>query len=250
MDMRIPALVLVCIAAVFIAGCTTPQPPVGATLPGPGTLSPTVVSTPVVSPPAVQTCTRDEDCVPAGCCHPTSCTVAADKGVCNELCTMHCAGPLDCGAGSCGCVRGACLVVPARATPPLPENVTSLHIAASPRRYSPLMSSTPGVGLTSTATGFTAADAVFSWNASYGEFLSWNAPDYKVSPLQNPVTNHGEELYWSFTDKPASTATPVVITVTARDPGSGTILGTSRITLAWDGDYAVTVQDISALEKP
>jgi hypothetical protein len=37
--------------------------------------------------------------------------------------------------------------------------------------------------------------------------------------------------------------TPVTITVVAKDPGSGAIRGTSRVTLTWDGDYAVIVQD-------
>jgi hypothetical protein len=239
----IPALVLVCIAAVLVAGCTAPQPPVGATPTESVTLSPVVAGTSVVSPSAAQDCTRDEDCVPAGCCHPTRCIPAAEKGVCNEMCTLNCAGPLDCGAGSCGCVRGTCAVVPAGTSLPSRENKTSLRVTASPQRYSPLMSSTPGIGLTPAATGFTAADAVFSWNATQGEFLSWSAPDYTVTPLKSPVTNHGDEIYWSFTGKSASSA-PVIITVVAEDPGSGTILGTSRVTLAWDGDYAVTVQDI------
>ena len=78
------------------------------------------------------------------------------------------------------------------------------------------MSSTPGTAC-SAATGFSAADAVFSWNATQGEFLSWSAPDYTVIPLKDPVTNNGHELYWSFTGKPASSA-PVTITVTAEDP--------------------------------
>ena len=31
---------------------------------------------------------------------------------CTLMCTMVCSGPLDCGAGSCGCVNGRCSVVP------------------------------------------------------------------------------------------------------------------------------------------
>ena len=234
---------MACIVAVMIAGCTTQQAPVPGTIPVSGTPSLVPVTTPAVSPSASSGCTQDDDCVPARCCHPTGCTNKINKGVCNEMCTMNCAGPLDCGAGSCGCVQGTCSVVSARATLPAQENGTSIRVAASPLRYSPIMSSTPGIGLTPSAAGFTAEDAVFSWNASYGEFLSWNAPDYKVSPLKNTVTNHGEELYWTFTDKPSSTAAPVIITVVARDAGSGTILGTSTVTLSWDGDYAVIVQD-------
>ena len=190
------ALVLVCIAAVLIAGCTTQQPPAGIGTPVPGTVSPAAISTPGISSQAAS-----------------------------------------------GCAHGTCTVVPVPASRLPGNNGTSIHIAASPLRYTPSMSSVPGIGLTPVVTGFTAADAEFSWNATYGEFLSWSAPDYTVTRLKDPVTNHGEELYWSFTGKPASTTTPVTITVVAKDPGSGAIRGTSRVTLTWDDDYAVRVQD-------
>jgi hypothetical protein len=103
------------------------------------------------------------------------------------------------------------------------------------------MSSTPGVGLEPVITGFHAQDATFTWNATYGYFLSWNSPDFKVNQLGDSANNHGEKLYWSFIDKPSFMATPVVITVTARDTVSGRVLGSTTVTLAWDADYAVTV---------
>jgi len=61
---------------------------------------------------ATQACEKDSDCVGAECCHPTSCINKAYKGVCNMLCTQVCQGPLDCGAGSCGCVDNKCTVIP------------------------------------------------------------------------------------------------------------------------------------------
>jgi hypothetical protein len=105
------------------------------------------------------------------------------------------------------------------------------------------MSSTPGVGLELTAVGFRPENASFAWKASYGHFLSWNAPDYRVNELGDSTTNNGEKLYWSFTGKPASTATPVTITVTATENGSGRILGSESVTLAWDGNDVVVVKE-------
>jgi hypothetical protein len=108
-----------------------------------------------------------------------------------------------------------------------------------------MMSSTPGIGLTPKVTGFSAADATFEWNATFGRFLTWDAPDYMVHDIGNPVANNGGKVYWTFIDKPASTKDPVTITVTARDIArKGVILGSSVVTLSWDGDYAVYVQDI------
>jgi hypothetical protein len=65
-----------------------------------------------------------------------------------------------------------------------------------------------------------------------------------VQDLGNPVINHGEKLYWSFTEKPLSTPEPVIVTVTATDPATARILGSSRVILGWDGDFAVMVKDI------
>jgi hypothetical protein len=140
-----------------------------------------------------------------------------------------------------GCAGDVCSFVPSSTAP---VKSTSLRLEASPQRYSPMMSSTPGIGLTPNVTGFNASAALFTWNASYGQFLSWNAPDYTVNQLGGAASSHGGKLYWSFAGSPASTTEPVVITVSAKDPATGAVLGTSTVTLAWDGNNAVTVKDI------
>jgi len=54
-------------------------------------------------------CISDEDCVQKECCHATSCTNTANKGVCNVMCTMNCqSGTLDCGQGRCACINNRC----------------------------------------------------------------------------------------------------------------------------------------------
>lgn len=97
---------------VMVSGCTAGNPPVMTISPTP-TPPTTPTGSPVVTmvPPPAQSCTVDDDCVPAECCHPTSCINKAEKGVCNVMCTMNCQGPIDCGAGHCGCVDGKCGVV-------------------------------------------------------------------------------------------------------------------------------------------
>jgi hypothetical protein len=106
------------------------------------------------------------------------------------------------------------------------------------------MSSTPGVGIIVDANGFDAAKASFTWNATYGEFLSWGPADYTVNEVGNPVINHGEKLYWTFREKPASILEPVVITVTAADTASGRRVGSANIVLQWDGDNAVMLNNL------
>jgi len=245
MDTKIIAILIVCIAAVLIAGCTgSPAPAVTAT-PAPQAPTPGITPAPADS----LSCTSDMACVPAQCCHPTSCMnrAAAAALSCEiKLCTMSCEGPIDCGAGSCGCVNGKCSVVPAHPAPVLTVPAPSVRLEATPQRYSPMMSSTPGIRLTPNVTGFRATDATFQWNATSGTFLTWDAPDFKVHEIGNPVANNGGKVYWTFTEKPASTKVPVTITVTARDmTRRGAVLASSAVTLSWDGDYAVYVQDIT-----
>jgi len=181
---------VLCIVAILLAGCTTSPPLNGTTTTTPPTQVVTIV------PFDNQTCTTDDDCVPAQCCHPTICVNKVSITVCNVFCTRNCQGPLDCGAGSCGCRYGRCSVIPAASSTKIPPS--SLSLTASPQRYSPLMSSTVGIGIEVNATGFDPARATFTWNATYGNFLSWGPVNYTVIERGNPVTNHGEKIYWSF----------------------------------------------------
>jgi hypothetical protein len=57
-------------------------------------------------------CSQDSDCIPAECCHPTSCTTAPTKKPCNLMCTEVCMpGTMDCGQGSCKCINSKCEAV-------------------------------------------------------------------------------------------------------------------------------------------
>ena len=236
-----PAIVfsVICIVLIFLSGCTAVTPPI----PNATTIITPVTAAVTTIPLENQTCTADTDCIPAQCCHPTSCMNQGSVRVCNLFCTASCEGPLDCGAGRCGCVNGICSVIPSASVTKVSQ--TSLWLTASPRRYSPLMSSTVGVGIDVNASGFNPADARVTWNATYGYFLSWGPVNYTVQGRGNPAINHGEKLYWSFIENPASTSEPVIVTVTATDPATGRVLGSSSITLDWDRDYWVVVRNPS-----
>ena len=120
----------------------------------------------------------------------------------------------------------------------------SLRIDASPQVYSPIMSSTVGIGLTPNVSGFKTAGAEYVWTATYGQFLDWSAPNYTVNTLSEPVVNHGEKIYWSFTQAPDSHQAPVVITVNERDITSKKPIASSRLTLDWKDNVTVIVEKI------
>jgi hypothetical protein len=216
MDMRLLTLSILCIIAVVVAGCTTGTPPADSAPPVPaGTLTTTPVA-------------------------PIPMTAAG--------CTMSCQGPLDCGAGSCGCVKGTCSVVPAQqavTTEATQKSAQSVRIWATPQRYSSMMSSTPGIELSVIMPPTDTSTVLYDWKADYGQFLSWNPPDYAVNQKGSEVTTNGEKIYWSYTEKPAGTASPVTITMTARDTATRKVIGQSVLTLAWDGTNGVMVQGIT-----
>jgi len=106
-----------------------------------------------------------------------------------------------------------------------------------------MMSSTPGLELSVINKGVDVEDTQYDWSASYGQFLSWNPPDFKVNEKGARVTTNGGKIYWSFRDQPADTTTPVTITVVVRTV-TGKELGRSIATLDWDGKNAVLVKEI------
>jgi hypothetical protein len=101
-------LVSLLILTEIISGCST-SPPNGnetVTL----TTLPTTFPRPTTTT-NITNCDAYTECVPAQCCHPTSCINSRYKGVCTVLCTQVCEGPIDCGAGHCGCKEGVCQVM-------------------------------------------------------------------------------------------------------------------------------------------
>lgn len=107
-----------------------------------------------------------------------------------------------------------------------PDRV-DISIRASPEKYIPLMSSTVGIGLTPIYTG--SVDVVYSWNTSYGHFISWNASDGKVNQIGDTVETTNETIYWSYSpDDMGKEKPPVTIRLIVKRPprvhgGSGTI---------------------------
>lgn len=116
------------VALLLCAGCTREVPP-----------PPTATPTPTLPPSPLPTgdptaCTEDSHCVPAQCCHPTSCINYLYKQPCTDVvCTLECSGPLDCGAGHCGCVDGKCQVIPGPGFAPVAQSTLIIAIKDAPK---------------------------------------------------------------------------------------------------------------------
>jgi hypothetical protein len=89
------------------------------------------------------------------------------------------------------------------------------------------MSSTVGIGLTPDYSG--PGPVIFVWNTTYGHFISWNAPDFKVIQYNDSSETTDQTIYWSYPtedmgkEKPPVTIRLVVKTPTRTSGVNGTI---------------------------
>ncbi|HNY89834.1 MAG TPA: DUF4382 domain-containing protein [Methanoregulaceae archaeon] len=166
MERRSAFLLLVCLAGAFIlcSGCTQPTDSLPNATPSSTLTMVTSVDTPLLPPPTATTvtpvdtpkippsadtpsltpttlipgdptsCTKDSDCVPAQCCHPTGCVNIRNQPDCSTIaCTQVCQGPIDCGAGHCGCVNGTCSIIPGPASTPDGQATLKIAVKDAPK---------------------------------------------------------------------------------------------------------------------
>jgi hypothetical protein len=131
--------------------------------------------------------------------------------------------------------------------PLITPGAAGVSIQATPGKYSPLMSSTVGIGLTPIYTG--TGQAVYSWNTSYGYFVGWNAPDWKVDRYGQSLDSANQTIYWSYSpDDMGKEKPPVTIRLIVKTPprdhgGNGTIAW-KDLHITWENnDTAVVAQD-------
>jgi hypothetical protein len=141
-------------------------------------------------------------------------------------------------------VPGAPVTPPTISVPESSENLNTpgpvgLTVRASPTRYSPMMSSTVGIGLTPDYPG--PGPVVYFWNTTYGYFVRWNAPDFRVIQYNDSVENADPTIYWSYPvadmgrEKPPVTIRLIVKTPPRTHGGNGTIAW-KDIHIGWEGN--------------
>lgn len=118
-----------------------------------------------------------------------------------------------------------------------------LGIIADRPNYTPLMSSTVGIGLTPEyPSSINNSTVSFLWHTDYGYFLSWESPDFKVKNNGQDAVTTDRKIYWSYSpedmdkDKP-----PVHITLAMIDKEAGRTLNTTGIGIAWENGHIARV---------
>ena len=133
---------------------------------------------------------------------------------------------------------------PSTGTPSAGSPVT-LSIQPDITRYTVLMSSTVGIGLTPQINGTLPPDTLmYAWKTDYGHFVRWSAPDYTVSEQGNTVASgNGTKVYWTYIGENGSAGRPPVhITLDLVDRATGATLGHAERDISWD-----TVNDTAVI---
>jgi hypothetical protein len=122
------------------------------------------------------------------------------------------------------------------------KGTVPLSVNAFPTGYSLAMSFAPGIQLTPVyPTTVDNSTVSFRWQTNYGQFLSWNAPDYKIVELGKDLTAGDGKTCWSYANEgDQQQRPPVHIILTMIDKASGQTLGTASLDIGWgEHDFAV-----------
>ena len=115
-----------------------------------------------------------------------------------------------------------------------PANDNFVEIIIDSEKYSPVMSSVRGIGLTPFMTAMGNSDIKFIWKTNHGYFVEdWDNPEYEVE-----IENYGEKVYWTFLgeDNLAEEQPPIQIYFSAIDEESNEVFAEKEIELEWE-DY-------------
>jgi hypothetical protein len=137
------------------------------------------------------------------------------------------------------------LSLSAGCTSPLPEpcsrNLTP-SIIPGKDAYALILSSSPGLPLSPDPGQGASSSCLYRyrWLATDGTFLSWREPDFIVREIGNETVTDNSTIYWTWRDPglPAS-GQDVRITLEVRDPGGTTVLGSTTLSIGWEGETAV-----------
>jgi hypothetical protein len=112
----------------------------------------------------------------------------------------------------------------------------SLRVRVEPARWSPEMSSSPGVGLLPDVDRPAEDDIRVRWRANFGRFMTESAT-HELTARGAELTAGREKVYWTYDLATAPTHRPPVrIDAEAVDWKTGEILVQTGFVLVWEGD--------------
>jgi hypothetical protein len=135
---------------------------------------------------------------------------------------------------------------------PLPQEPPAYQasICTDTPEYRLIMSSAPGMRLIPVVSG-DASRARFHWTTSYGRFLLWDSPDYRVHEYGREVITDLQPVYWSFDPgKMSEPRPPVTIDLTVEDPVSGMVMAGTEVLIKWEEFDTAVMSDPCLIDSP
>jgi hypothetical protein len=118
-----------------------------------------------------------------------------------------------------------------------------VSICTDTPRYNLMMSSVPGMRLIPVVSGNTSR-ARLHWTTSYGRFILWDSPDYRVHEYDRDVITDLRPVYWSYDPGEGGLPRPPVsIGLSVEDQESGMLLGRTEIRIGWEEDDTAVMRD-------
>jgi hypothetical protein len=124
------------------------------------------------------------------------------------------------------------------------SHANQIKIIADRISYTPILSSTVGIGL---MPSYTSKDKSikYHWKTSYGEFLDWSSADSKVHELGADVTNNGQKIFWTYDPRDMGKNKPQVKIFLTVEDASGRIADASTIELIWEHHDVARIKSVN-----
>lgn len=122
------------------------------------------------------------------------------------------------------------------------NNEAAYEVSIKPgvEKYSPLMSSVPGIPLTSEFKNENPPKKmIYQWSTEQGKFLSWQYS--KVEELGKSVENNGDVIYWAVDFNEKEQAQPFKIKLKVLDSKTSKIIAESTIVVEKNAEGFYTV---------
>jgi len=119
----------------------------------------------------------------------------------------------------------------------------TVELSVDRESYSPLLSSTVGIGLTPRySASRTSPPFRYHWRTNYGYFVRWGPPDYQVEELGPDASSEGK-VYWSYdpVEIDQRNKPEVEVAVRVRDAKTLDTWAESRLKMTWENSDTAVV---------
>jgi hypothetical protein len=119
-----------------------------------------------------------------------------------------------------------------------------VNIKPEINKYSPMMSSTPGIPLTAEFNSEEKPDNIkYHWVTEQGVFLDWNSDTGKISTLGKDAKLDEKKIYWTVDLEKEIDKLPFKVYLKVEDENSSKVIGETSIQIVQDKEGFFSVKE-------